>query len=255
MEYESYAIWWVPRPETALAQFGAEWTGWCADQGVPTDPEIACPAGERPRAPRWLVRRGLHASIRPPFRLAPGRSPWALEHALADLAERSETITLPPLRLAVLDARVVLAPGRADPGVSRLIAAVAEAVHPFALPRPATEPGDESAGTQDQPSQPSPDRLRLPLTGRLDPGAARAAVARLEARLAPVLALRHQIADLALVGDPGGGRPWRLLQRHALCAEATRREARMPDGMSWRGPSLLAPLAGSIAKARRSPAS
>ena len=91
----------------------------------------------------------------------------------------------------------------------------------------------------------SPERLHLPLTDRLDPGRARAVLAKLETRLAPVLARRQSVADLALVGDPGGGRPWRLLQRYALSGEPASSNAPVPAGMAWRGPSLLAPLAGA----------
>lgn len=246
MDYDSYAIWWVPRPGTALGQFGAEWTGWCADRGViSSDPASA---GDGPATARWLALRGLHASLGAPFRLAPGRSCWALEDALAELGERNEPILLPALKLTFFDGCVALALARPERAVAALAAAVAEAVGPFALPLPRPAPGGEpDAGGVGDPACPttSPDRLHLPLTDRLDPGHAYAVAVELEGRLAPVLTRRQRIADLALVGDPGGGRPWRLLQRHPLSGEPARRDARVPDGMAWRGPSLLAPLAGA----------
>jgi hypothetical protein len=251
MDYESYAIWWVPLPGTGLARFGAEWTGWCADRGIVSpDPAAATDgagtggtvsAGPQ-GTPRSLARRGLHAGLRSPFRLAPGRSRWALEDALAELAEHREPILLPPLELTVFDGRVALAPAQPDRAVAELVCAVAEAARPFALPLPYAEPG---AGTEGGALSPAPlERLHLPLTDRLDLGQAYAVVAELGARLAPVLARRQRIADLALVGYPGGGRPWRLLQRHVLAGEAARAASGMPAGMAWRGPSLLAPLAG-----------
>ena len=30
-EFESYAVYWVPKSTDALARFGTSWTGWCAE--------------------------------------------------------------------------------------------------------------------------------------------------------------------------------------------------------------------------------
>ena len=48
MEHESYAIWWVPLPGSGLAEFGAEWTGWCADRGVVSSGSAAATQGTAP---------------------------------------------------------------------------------------------------------------------------------------------------------------------------------------------------------------
>jgi hypothetical protein len=253
MDYGAYAIWWVPRPGTGLAQFGAEWTGWCADRGIVSAGASGGAAtgggrGGRPVLRRPVLRRGLHASLSSPFRLAADRSAWALEDALADLAVRTEAVRLPPLELTVFDGRVALVLARPECAVARLVAAVGDTVRPFALPLPFAAPdggaGPEGCGREGC-AVPSLDRFHLPLTGRLDLGRCYEVVAELGAMLAPVLARRHRIADLALVGDPGGGRPWRLLQRHVLAGETAHRDRAIPAGMSWRGPSLLAPLAGA----------
>lgn len=241
MVYQSYAIWWVPRPSTALAQFGFEWTGWCADRGIVS-------AGTRHRPRGSLGRRGLHASLRSPFRLAPGRSCWALEDALADLAERTEEVRLPRLDLTVLDGRVALVPVQADRALVLLTAAAADVLRPFALPLPfAAGSGEGPRDTAD--AAPTAGRFHLPLSDRLDLGAAYETVEALGPRLAPVLARNHSIFDLALVGDPGGGRPWRILQRYELSGDAPR-DVSVPLGMRSRGRSLLAPLS-SAAGSRR----
>jgi hypothetical protein len=250
MEYESYAIWWVPRPGSALAQFGAAWTGWCADRGVVTPAPADLAAAGAPRnMPGWLGRRGLHASVSSAFRLASGRSCWALEDALADLTERTDAVMLPPLELTVFDGRVALALARPDAAVALLSKTVAEAVRPFALPLPFgafEDGGAEDPGSGDRGGHAATlERFHLPLTDRLDLGRAYEVVAGLRSRLAPVLAPSQRVEDLAFVGDPGGGRPWRLLQRHALAGETARRQSRVPSGMAWRGPSMLAPLSGA----------
>ncbi len=251
MDYDAYAIWWVPRPGTGLARFGAAWTGWCADSGI-VSADGARAAAALGHAPGSLGRRGLHASLRSAFRLAPGCSRWALEDALAELAERTEAVRLPALELTVFDGRVVLAVP--DGAVARLAGAVADAVRRFALPLPYAASQTDGASPADEASEPgcpapSLDRFHLPLTDRMDLGRAYEVVAELRTSLAPVLARRQRIDDLAIVGDPGEGRPWRLLQRHQLAGDPARGEAPVPSGMAWRGPSLLAPFAARAGRA------
>ncbi|HET7411003.1 MAG TPA: DUF1045 domain-containing protein [Paracoccaceae bacterium] len=252
MKCERYAIWWVPRPGTELAQFGVEWTGWCADRGV-AHARRALSALSRSRAgvPGAARLRGLHATVTAPFRLAPGRSVWGLETALTDLAGRMRPIRLPRLRVEVCEGRVVLAPSRPDEAVMQLLTGGAEAVRPFRVtPEYAalSGPGAVAAGglvLPDLPQAPgdqatrAPVRFRLPLSDRIE--GATAMAAELDPVLAPLLAERPILADLALVGDLGRGRPWRLLERFALEAEAQERDAPPPSGMDCRGPTLLAP--------------
>jgi hypothetical protein len=254
MKCERYAVWWLPRPGSALAQFGVDWTGWCPDRGT-THVRRALAVLSRSRAgvPGATRLRGLHATIRAPFRLAPGRSAWALETALAELAGRTPPIRLPRLRLSVDDERVVLAPMRADEAVTGLLSGVAGTVRRF-------ESGHEDAaltGTgavtaagivlANAPAgHHGPDRplarFRIPLTDRLEPQAAAGVIGDLAPLLAPIMARPQSLAELALVGDPGRGRPWRLLERFGLDGEAGEGAAQLPAGMDCRGPSMLAPL-------------
>ncbi|MEO1460174.1 MAG: DUF1045 domain-containing protein, partial [Pseudomonadota bacterium] len=78
--YARYAVYWAPRPESGLARAGAAWLGWDPATGA-SDPERA--ADPRVEAPR---RYGLHATLKPPFRLAEGVTPAALDNAVAALA-------------------------------------------------------------------------------------------------------------------------------------------------------------------------
>jgi hypothetical protein len=251
MDYTSYAIWWVPRPTTGLGEFGVEWTGWCADDGT-VSAEAGPGVSPRPGVPGEVGRHGLHAVIRPAFRLAPGRSLWALEDALAELAEGTEAIRLPPLELTVFDGRVALALARPDAAVARLLSAVDAALRPFRQPLPyARIDGAADAEGQGACQHASLERFHLALSDRLDLGTAYEIVAELGPRLAPALSRQQVIWDLALVGDPGGGRRWRLLQRHALIGEPAAERAPVPAGMAWRGPSLLAPLAAAARRGAR----
>jgi Protein of unknown function (DUF1045) len=250
MDYTSYAIWWVPRPTTSLGRFGAEWTGWCADDGmVSGESAVESP---RPGVPGQVGRHGLHATVRSAFRLAPGRSLWALEDALAELTERTEAIRLPPLELTVFDGRVALALSRPDQAVAGLLAAVDTALRPFRQPLPYARAADAAQSSGGEPGSAAAmlDRFHMPLTDRLDLGTAYEIVAELETRFNAVLSRQQTIWDLALVGDPGEGRRWRLLQRHALIGEPGSDGAPVPAGMAWRGPSLLAPFSGSVLRRR-----
>jgi hypothetical protein len=262
MKCERYAVWWLPRPGSALAQFGVDWTGWCPDRGT-THVRRALAVLSRSRAgvPGAVRLRGLHATIRAPFRLAFGRSAWALETALAELAGSTSPIRLPRLRLAVDDDRVVLAPMRVDEAVTSLLSAVAETVRRFQAGHedsPLTGAGAVTATgivlANAPPGHPhshrSATRFRIPLTDRLDRQATAGVISDLAPLLAPIMARPQPLTELALVGDPGRGRPWRLLERFILDTEAGDSPAQMPAGMDFRGPSLLTPLVsgtGSVA--------
>ena len=57
--------------------------------------------------------------------------------------------------------------------------------------------------------------------------------------VAPMLSARRQISDLALMGDPGGGRPLRVLERYELRDWPLRRSA---GALPCHGPRVLAPM-------------
>lgn len=260
MTYTRYAIWWVPHPGSALARFGAAWTGWCADRGL-TSKATARAALSRgwPGVPGGVARQGLHANVKSPFRLAEGRGIWALESALEALADRVTAVRLPRLALTVFDGRVVLAPTRPEEGVSRLMRAVAEAVRPVQVrpPYPGFGRGCELAlegvavpGTRDWGAcaMPTLERFHVPLTDRLTLGTAYEVVAELEPTLGEVLGRRQLLADLALVGDPGGGRPWRVIARYPLQCGAAPADAGLPAEMDCLGPSLMTPLGSEAAR-------
>lgn len=256
MDCTRYAIWWVPRTGTALARFGAEWTGWDADRGT-ASARRALAALSKPRAgvPGEARLRGLHATLRAPFRLGQGRSRWALEGALAEFAAHTVPLRLPRLRIEVDDGRVVLAPMRPDEGVTQLLTGLNEALRPIEVPpdwASVSCTGVIAAGglvlpdRQDEPTGLAQQlaRFRITLTDRLPAGQAEQVAAELAPVLAPVLLRPQVIGDLGLVGDPGRGRPWRLLERYALEGDGAGAGGRLPAGMNASGPSLISPIGG-----------
>lgn len=90
-----YAIYYTPRG--ALGDAGAAWLGWdIARHARTVQPSLEgvdiAAITERPR------RYGFHATIKPPFVLAPGQSLEELEKAFAQLCA-----TLAPVQLPVLE--------------------------------------------------------------------------------------------------------------------------------------------------------
>lgn len=220
--FERFAIAWVPQPGSPLARFGASWTGWCAD-AAERRPRLNRPG--LPFAPEQVARpleyHGLHGVIRAPFRFRPGRSAWVFERELAALSESLDAFTLPRLSVGVVDARIVLTPAATPPALARFIATINARIAPF----------DASAEDQtalDIPATQTPcaePRFMMPLTRRLAPEEAEALAQPLARVLEPILAEPQQIDDFALMGDPGGGRALRVIERHSL------RERRAPRDM------------------------
>lgn len=97
-----YAIYFVPNGDTAWARFCTSWLGWdiATGQAVP-HPKLspARPISAITAVPR---RYGVHATLKPPFRLRTGKTPQALKRAAFDLAETLPPVTIDELALTRL---------------------------------------------------------------------------------------------------------------------------------------------------------
>lgn len=229
-DYERYAIYWVPASASRLGTFGAGWTGWCAEAGTHCPrPGLRGLPQPLPRLTADLSRHGLHGVLRAPFRLGSGRSQWALERAVQLLADETPTIILPGLRMAVVGGRVALVPEPAVPALNRLVARIGRTLLSLGGDTVLRPGMAEAPSCFDGAGATSPEALRaedlpvidahrfhVPLTDRVPLGTAYAVVAHLRPVLAPILAQRLVLGDLALVGDPGGERPWRVIDRYPL---------------------------------------
>ena len=247
-DYLRYAIAWVPQIGTALSRFGKGWTGWCED-----DPEANNAWRRRNElgisGEHWeTALRGLHGPLGQPFRLAAGRSYWRLDDALRAAAKTIPAIQISGFDIGVREDRIVLLPRKTPGAVERLQGRVADAVHLVAT-RPGRELTKEmmaSYGTTVPigtiPGAPVIPSFVLPLTDRMPGNEAREMVALIRPRIAGVLSAPHVLSDLALMGDPGRGRRWRLLERYTLAAAALDAQAKVPDGMDCQDQRDLPPL-------------
>ncbi|MCL5778156.1 DUF1045 domain-containing protein [Limibaculum sp. FT325] len=222
--FERFAISWVPQPGSPLARFGASWTGWCADA-----------AERRPRYSRTrlpfrpeqvtgpLEYQGLHAPIRAAFRFRAGASVWAFERELSALSEVLRAFLLPRLSVAVVDGRIVLTPAAGSSALDDFIRTINARIARF-------DAEEDATGTSRIPTL-----FMLPLTRRLAPEEAEALARPLARELEPILAERQHVVDFAVMGDPGGGRALRVIERLELAEPVQAIDLR---GLACSGPRL-----------------
>lgn len=111
MPWQRYAIYYTPTD--ALADFGAAWLGWDIERGENTShPAINGLTSDKISTITQTPRRyGFHATLKPPFLLAPETTEVALINDLGVLAaDQSEVLLTGGLRLATLHGFPALIP-------------------------------------------------------------------------------------------------------------------------------------------------
>lgn len=250
-EFERYAVYWVPENTDPLAQFGASWTGWCSERGEHRPRgEFRGVSVDIPAITRRIWRHGFHAVVKAPFRLQDGRSRFFVEHALEQAIEQSVAFRMPRLRLAVVGGYVAaLVPHQTCAALGALVIRIDEAMSPLDAASPngiAEAPNGPTAGIVRKDIEPlvqlptaEAHRFHIPLTDRLDLETAFEVMEQLRPLLEPMLDLPRQLRDVALMGDPGEGRPLRVLERYNLQDAPLRRSS---AAMPCHGPHVLAPM-------------
>jgi len=221
-----YAIYWAPPADGALWRFGARWLGRDAETGAETPPGDGAAAD-----PDWLRAAtadprhyGLHATLKPPFRLAAGRDRDALIAALAAFAAGAAPVAGPALVLRRLGRFLALVPGGPAPAIQALAASVVAQLDAFRAPPPPEELAKRRAHglTPDQeqylqrwgyPYVMDAFRFHVTLTGSLDPDALTRLEALLAPRVADFAAAPLTLAELALFEQDAPERPFRLTGR------------------------------------------
>lgn len=118
-----YALYFVPQPTTALAQFGARAIGhdiWTGQPAPLLDTETYRRHGAALTSePR---RYGFHATLKAPFHLASGHSEAELEARVAAFASKHSAVSLGHLHVTCLSHFIALVP-RAPPCTLAALAA------------------------------------------------------------------------------------------------------------------------------------
>jgi hypothetical protein len=222
-DFRRYAVYYTP-PPGALADFGAGWLGWDPVRGTRVPRTLPVDGAEEITAtPR---RYGFHATLKAPFRLAPGRTRPELEAALAVRAAATPAVRGARLRMERLGPFLALVPASDHVPFSRLGDAMVRDLDAFRLPPSEAELRRRRAAgltpAQDAhlvrwgyPYVFEEFRFHMTLSGKLDPGAAE----RVEAALAPVLARAvpdpFEITDVTLAGEDEDGY-FHALHRYTL---------------------------------------
>ena len=216
-----YAIYLSP--SGPLHSFGSQWLGRDADTGA-----TLTPPPDMPAAPADWVRApahyGLHATLKPPFRLADGANGAMVDAAARDLARRQAPFDAP---LALRALRGFVAWGLADggsPPVQALADACVRAFDPLRAPPSAQELARRAPEQLSDAEQRMLEAWGYPyvfgafvfhitLTGMLDAVGQRAAMAQLEAAGGKLLQTPMQVDRISVFVQPAPGEDF-VVARH-----------------------------------------
>ena len=222
-DYVRYAIYWLP--DGALRDWAEGWLGWQMATGTPLPrPAIAGLPVPLPDLTAAATVYGLHATIKPPFLLAPGQHKAALRQAFAAHCASEQVADAGALRLTNLDGFLALTPGGDTDAIDALAARTVAALDPFR----ASASAEEIAHRRTTGLTPYQERLlarwgypyvmeefrfHVTLTGRVTAEQAAQVSAVIAPLLAPHLPQRLRIGGLSLVGQMAQG-GFRLIEHH-----------------------------------------
>lgn len=228
-ETRRYAIYFAPPEDSALHRIGSDWLGYDAATGEDRLPDLppGIPREDWRAATEEPRRYGLHATLKAPFRLAPGVTESALIAKLSVFATGRAPVVLPPPELARIGRFLALVTGT---GCGELSSLAADCVTMFDECRAPTSDADlarrRKAGLTPRqeemlvrwgyPYVLEEFRFHMTLTGPLGEADAARFSKELEGRLAPVLAEPLRIGALSLFVQPSQERRFRLLRRLVL---------------------------------------
>lgn len=222
--FARYALYYAPQAGSALERLGSAWLGYDAAAGR----ALARPALadlDDPDLVAAPARYGLHGTVKAPFRLAEGRAVEALDAALRGYAARTPPTPIGPLEVAAAHGFVSLRPTRQSQALRDAVFDVVRAFDAFRAPLTEADLARRRAAGLSEAQEANllawgypyvGDELQfhITLTGRLPADRSAAVATALAAYLAPALQEPAVFDGLALFGDPGEGRPFRLLARH-----------------------------------------
>jgi len=138
MEFSRYAVYYTPAPGSAFHGFGASLLGWDPD-AARRAAQLDLPGIDIDTITETPRKYGFHATIKPPFRLAPGTDAAGLSDALGELAGRHAPVTVPGLALAGLGRFLALVPVGDTAALSALAARAVTELDRFRAPAPEAE--------------------------------------------------------------------------------------------------------------------
>ena len=224
-DFTRYGIYMVPRGD--LYATGSAWLGWdsAAGRAVPQPDLPALPV-----APDRLTARprkyGLHATMKPPFRLAAGRTEPGLQDAMAAYCATRPAVVIPAVTLRRVGRFLALVPSELAEDLADLAADTVAAFEPFRAPLGAGElekrRGSRLSDRQDHllqrygyPYVMEQFRFHITLTGPLDNPALETVEKILGVHFANHIGQPLAIDELALVGEDAEGM-FHIVHRYTL---------------------------------------
>ncbi len=226
MTSRRYAIYFLPS-DPALADFGARWLGWDIARGrAVAQPDLSGLPAPLRQITGPARRYGFHATLKPPFRLAPDKTERALVEALDRLCDQIPPQPIGGLAPQVMGGFLALRPQGETAKLSGIAALAVETLDSFrAGPDPV-----EIARRRSAPLNPRQAallarwgypwvmeefRFHLTLTGRMPRAWHGPVKAVLGSEIQKLLPAPFVIDNLCLVGEDETGR-FHLLHRHTL---------------------------------------
>lgn len=218
-----YAVYYAPEAG-AFATAAASWLGWDPAKGsaVP-QPELGLDLPALTTDPR---KYGFHGTLKPPFRLADGRTPADLSAAIATLTRKLPMLEMTGLQFLDLEGFLALAPQGDTTALTDLSAEVVAQLDRFRAPSTAAEiarrhPERLSPRQRElldrfgYPHVMEEFRFHLTLSNHLTAAGHIRLRPLAEAHFIPHLPQPFRLSDLCLFGEAADGR-FHLLHRYPL---------------------------------------
>jgi putative phosphonate metabolism protein len=230
MSAPRYAIFFVPAPETPLYQTGAALLGY----DVYTGKQLPFPDGLALGHDDWRALTsearvyGFHATLKAPFRLAPGRSTEELAAQLATFAAACAPVPIVPA-VGTIGSFAAVIPAEPSAALNRLAAECVRAFDAFRAPlndderrkrlaSPLSARHKENLERWGYPYVFDDFRFHMTLTGRIAPARQDPVLACLRDRLVAIEGRRLSVDRVALLCQPDRDTPFRLIASAPLSA-------------------------------------
>ena len=226
---ERFAVYYAPPVAAPLARFGASWLGRDPETGG--NVELLPVEGISREVHRDIIRAprgyGFHATLKPPFALATGTTGQSLEEATGELAATIAAFDAPPLELASLDGFLALSLALPCAAMDDLAAQCVTELDRFRAPlserdrrqrvaHGLSERQEELLRCWGYPWVMEQYRFHMTLTARLDERRRNGIAARLETRLAPLVARRWNADSICLFHQTAHDHPFNVIRRFPL---------------------------------------
>ncbi|MBE1283851.1 MAG: DUF1045 domain-containing protein [Rhodobacteraceae bacterium] len=225
MTFTRYAIYFAPPANAAWVRFATSWLGWDMETGqrVPHPDVQELDVAAITQVPR---KYGLHATMKPPMRLADGSGLSELQAACAELSATQRAVHLDGLHLARLGRFLALRPLGDVEALNALAAAWVTGLDRFRAPASQAELDKRRAAGLNHAQEAhllqwgypyvlDQFRFHITLTGKLPKPQLPTVETALTDTLVPLLPTPFSITDLALAGEDTEGR-FHLIHRYAL---------------------------------------